>query len=196
MKKISLLITAASLFAAVSLNAATGFFGNSFVVANSSTFYEITNNTANPQLSDGFGNLTEGGTFNIQGFELNTFEDNSSEITHMNMFWTVDGFATTNQIQIFPAPAKSGNNRFWQITSDTQNLLDNNGVGDLATGDYTFSAYFEGFTNATDTPGNIFLNNGGSNYTASFTVVPEPGTYALIAGMLGLAFVSLKRRRV
>jgi hypothetical protein len=193
MKKLILL--AGSLFAALSLNAATGFFGNTFVVANSSTFYETTDNTANPQLSDGFGSLAEGGTFTIQGFEFNTFEDNGSEITEMNMVWTVDDFATTNQIQITSAPAKDGNNRFWQITTSTQNLLNNNGVGALAEGAYTFQAYFEGFTNGVNTDGNIFLNNGGDNYSASFTVVPEPGTYALIAGMFGLAFVALKRRR-
>jgi hypothetical protein len=193
MKKIIIGLLAA-LTAISSIHAATGFFGNTFVIGNSGTFYEITNNTANPQLSAGFGNLNEGGTFNIEGFELNTFEDNGSEITHMNLFWTVDGFTNTHQIQIFPAPAKSGNNRFWQITSGTQNMLNNNGIGDLAQGSYTFSAYFEGYTNGTNTAGNIFLNNGGSNYTASFTVVPEPGTYALIAGMLGLTFVALKRR--
>jgi hypothetical protein len=184
---------------ALALNgfAATGFFGNTFVVADGSTFYEITNNTANPKLSDGFGNLLEGGSFNIQGFELNTFEDNGSEITHMNLFWTVDDFTNTHQIQIFPAPTKSGNDRFWQITSGTQNLLNNNGVGSLAQGNYTFKAYFEGYTNANNTPGNIFLNNGGADYSAGFTVIPEPSSIIML-GLTGLAaggIALLKRRK-
>lgn len=181
--------------AGLSSQAATGFFGNTFVVADSGTFYEITNNTANPQLSAGFGNLQEGSTFNVQGFELNTFEDNGSEITHMNMFWTVDGFTNTHQIQIFPAPAKSGNDRFWQITSATQNLLNNNGVGQLAQGSYTFEAYFEGYTNGVDTAGNIFLNNNNNNYSASFTVVPEPSAFGLMAGFTAFIWLALRRRQ-
>lgn len=193
--KLSLIVV--FLTAALSLNGATGFFGNAYIVADGGTFYQFTGTAddVNPQLSAGFGSLAAGGTFNIQGFELNTFEDSGSEITHMNLFWTVDNFATTNQIQIFPAPAKSGNDRFWQISSATQNLLDNNGAGNLIAGTYTFQAYIEGYTNASNTPGNIFLNNGGANYSAAFTVVPEPGSCALLAGFLGLASVAVRRRR-
>jgi len=197
MKKITLTLITAALVAA-SANAATGFFGNAYTVANTGTFYQTTgtDDGVNPQLTDGFGTLTQGDTFNIQGFELNTFEDNSSEITHMNLFWTVDNFTNTHQVQINPAPTKSGNNRFWQIASATQNLLNNNGVATLTAGNYTFQAYFEGYTNGLDTLGNIFLNNGGANYSASFTVaVPEPGSFALIAGALGMAWVTLRRRR-
>jgi hypothetical protein len=194
MKKILITLGSLSLLSSF-LSAATGFFGNSYVVADGGTFYQaVGNDGVNPQLSSGFGQLSEGGTFNIEGLELNTFEDNGSEITHMNLFWTVDGFTNTHQIQITPAPAKVGNDRFWQITSGTQNLLDNNGVGQLTQGNYTFQAYFEGFTNGVNTPGNIFLNNGGSNYSAAFEVVPEPSSYALLAGFLALAWVAVRRR--
>jgi hypothetical protein len=194
MKNIFVTLGAATLLS-ISLNAATGFFGNTYVVADGGTFYQaVGSDGVNPQLSTGFGQLLEGGTFNIEGFELNTFEDNGSEITHMNLFWTVDGFTNTHQIQITPAPAKTGNDRFWQITSGTQNLLDNNGVGQLAPGNYTFQAYFEGFTNGFNTPGNIFLNNGGSDYSAPFEVVPEPSSYALLAGFLALTWVAVRRR--
>ncbi len=173
--------------------AATGFFGNTFFVGDGGTFYDVGSTaTGNPDFSAGLGDLTQGDSFTVGGFELNTFEDNGSEITHMNMFWTVDAFSNVHSVQIFPAPGKVGNNRFWQITSGTQNLLDNNGVGELAAGNYTLQIYFEGYTNGNDTPGNIFLNNGGANYSASFTVVPEPSISLLGAlGVLGL----LRRRR-
>lgn len=175
--------------------AATGFFSNTYVVGNGGIFYQaVGSDGVNPQLSAGFGNLNVGGTFNIQGFELNTFEDNGSEITHMNVFWTVNNFTNTHQIQLTPAPAKVGNDRLWKITSGTQNLLTNNGVGALAQGNYTFQAYFEGYTNGVNTSGNIFLNNGGSNYSAAFTVVPEPTTGLLALGSLGAAALIRRRR--
>lgn len=195
LKSLLLFVTISVAFTAF---AGTGFFGNTYIVADSN-FYQTTgtDDGVNPQLSDGFGTLTAGGTFNIEGFELNTFEDNGSEITHMNLFWTVDGFTNTHQIQITPAPAKTGNNRFWQVTSSTQNLLDNNGVGALTNGSYTFQAYFEGYTNGVNTPGNIFLNNGGSNYSSSFTVIPEPSSIIML-GLTGVAaggLALIKRRK-
>jgi hypothetical protein len=39
------------------------------------------------------------------------------------------------------------------------------------------------------TAGTISIDN------LSFTSVPEPGTYALLAGLTGLVFVMLRRRR-
>ncbi|WPJ94949.1 PEP-CTERM sorting domain-containing protein [Coraliomargarita algicola] len=176
-----------SLLAATSLNAATGFFGTTSIIADG--------NTSDVSTLTSFGNISNAATFEIQGFDLNTFEDNGSEITHMNMFWTIDGFTNIHQIQLTPAPTKIGNDRNWVISSSTQDLVTNNGLGTIAEGDYTFQAYFEGYTNGTNTAGNIFLNNGGSNYQATFTIVPEPGIYALIAGLLGLSFVALKRRQ-
>jgi uncharacterized protein (TIGR03382 family) len=111
----------------------------------------------------------------------------------MNLFWTVDNFLTTHQIQIHPAPSKSGNDRFWSTGSATQNLLTNNGAGTLAEGNYTFHAYWEGYTNGVNTAGNIFQSNGGNNYTATFTVIPEPASAAL--GLIGTALL-LRRRRI
>ncbi|MEC7287300.1 MAG: hypothetical protein VXU42_01250, partial [Verrucomicrobiota bacterium] len=33
-------------------------------------------------------------------------------------------------------------------------------------------------------------------FTTSFTVIPEPNAYALIAGIFGLAYIALKRRQI
>ncbi len=170
---------------------ATGFFGDHIIVADNTNHVAI--GSGSPQLSDGFGSLTQGGVFNIQGFKLNTWEDNSSEITHMNLFWSVDDFATKHQILIHPAPTKSGNDRFWEVQSATQNLLNNNGVGVLTNGNYTFRAYWEGYTNGINTFGNIFQNNGGNNFTASFSVVPEP-TGALACLLIGAGLLRRNRR--
>jgi hypothetical protein len=191
------LIAAAALSAATVSQAATGFFGNLYIVAGATnTFYQAagTPDGFNPALAS-FGTFNVGDTFNIRGFELNTFEDNGSVITHMTMNWSIDNFVTTNQIQITPAPPKSGNDRFWQVTTASQNLLTNNTVTSIGPGSYTFQAYFEGFTNGFNTPGNIFLSNGGNNYDATFNVIPEPSTYAALAGVVAVCTALVLRRR-
>ena len=177
--------------------AATGFFGDIYTVAGNgtNTFYQTTGTPDgfNPQLSSGWGTLNQGGTFDIKGFEVKTFNDSGSSVTHMNIFWTVDNFVTTNQLTLTPETSVSGNDKTWQLTTGTQNLLTNNARGALANGDYTFKAYFEGYTNAVDTAGHIYENNGGANYSATFSVVPEPSTYALLG--LGTAFGLWQLRR-
>jgi hypothetical protein len=55
-------------------------------------------------------------------------------------------------------------------------------------GNYTLEVFFRATTNE----GERFSNNGGSNFKANFTVVPEPSSAAL--GLLGAAFM-LRRRR-
>jgi MYXO-CTERM domain-containing protein len=170
---------------------ATGWFGDYIIVANGTNY--VASGAGSTQLSSGFGNLTQGGTFNIQGFDIKTFNDNGSSVTHMNFFWTVDNFTNVHQIQLTPETSVSGNDKTWSLSSATQNLLTNNGVGTLGVGGYTFQAYWEGYTNGANTPGNIFQNNGGSNYPAAFTVVPEPTSAAL--GLIG-ACLLLRRRRI
>ncbi|MEC8209214.1 MAG: hypothetical protein VX051_02025, partial [Verrucomicrobiota bacterium] len=44
-------------------------------------------------------------------------------------------------------------------------------------------------------PGSTSWSNTDA-FTANFTVVPEPNAYALIAGIFGLAYIALKRRRI
>ena len=56
------------------------------------------------------------------------------------------------------------------------------------TGDYTVEVFYRAFTNE----GDRFSNNGGANYTATFSIIPEPST-ALLGGLGMLAL--LRRRR-
>lgn len=192
-----LLAAAVAVGISTAAQAATGFFGNIYIVAGNgtNTYYQAsgTPDGFNPQLSSGWGTLNQGATFDIKGFEINTWNDNGSSVTHMNMFWSIDNFVTSNQLTLTPETSTSGNDKLWQLTTGTQSLLTNNGRGALANGSYTFQAYFEGYTNAVNTAGNIFESNGGANYSASFSVVPEPSTYALLG--LGTAFGLWQLRR-
>ena len=79
-----------------------------------------------------------------------------------------------------------GGDQKWAQTTSWQpvNLLTG-----LVNGTYDFEVYLKGASNG----GVFYSNNGGSNFKASFTVVPEPGTALL--GAAGLATLALRRRR-
>jgi hypothetical protein len=92
----------------VSASAATGYFGNAFVVTNQGAgniFDEITSgttpglnagggidlahNTGNPEFS-AYGTFNrDSDTFDLKGFEYNTFEDGGSALTDGFMFYRV-----------------------------------------------------------------------------------------------------------
>jgi hypothetical protein len=54
---------------------------------------------------------------------------------------------------------------------------------------------FEKLANLNDTSPGSTDWGATDAFTANFTVVPEPNTYALIAGIFGLAYIALKRRQ-
>ena len=68
-------------------------------------------------------------------------------------------------------------------------LIQNNGTGIVDfTGDITFTP---GYTASVNFSGNA----SGDNLVLSVTAIPEPGSYALLAGLSGLVFVMVRRRR-
>jgi hypothetical protein len=63
----------------------------------------------------------------------------------------------------------------------------------LLPGSHTVTVYAKSWG---EPGGDSFLSNGGANYTASFQVVPEPSTYALLGlAALGTAAHVIRRRR-
>ena len=208
MKKVSLLIAAATVFAtASSLSAASGAFGayvGVTVDGDSETIYEgiqLSTNLLDFGGAD-LGTVNIGGNISFTTAEVLTYKNGGSNVNGAQLNYRIydagspTGSFTTTGIN-FGANASfttlagdsftnGGDQRWTGLTDGSINI-----ASGLDAGDYSVEVYW---TATTDGDGTQFINSGGSNFAADFTVVPEPGTYALIAGMLGLAFVALKRR--
>jgi hypothetical protein len=217
MKKSSLIITAASLAAASTLSAASGIFGsyvgvdangggNTFLGAQQPGSVLLTNFDG---LNLGTFNVDIGDSLVLSGGEVLTFKNGGSDVSAASIEWRVNRVTPTASTGSFAAVnigfsenatfADAASNSFggtgdqkWASIASTPNVLAGLTAGTIANPiEYELEVFFK----STTTDGDQFSNNGGDNFTATFTVVPEPSSYALLAGMLGLTFVALKRRR-
>lgn len=211
MKKtlLSIALTAAI---SVSAQAATGFFNHLYVITNldgagnvfdqvrtgttpgtgAAQGYDLASDGTNPQFLS-FGTLNSSSNLTIKGFQYQTWNDNGSDVTFANLYYRIyttgSPSGSFTNIQTNTPLSISGNNKVWEVTSGITNLLSG-----LANGNYTMEIYTESYTNAINTAGNIFGFQAGTNPTATFTVVPEPSTLALI-GLGALAFGIRARSR-
>jgi len=181
---------------------AAGTFG-SFVQIDGTWFQTV--NPGAIQITDfdtaDLGDFALSSTHEITGASLLIFKNSGSDVTGAEIQWRVysgapAGAFTTVGIGFGgedpttdPAgntyPEDFSNNQNWQSTGFTQDF-----TSSLLAGDYTLEVFYRG-TTAADGP--IFSNNGGNNFTATFTVVPEPATMALFG--MGLAGLFVARRR-
>lgn len=200
MKTASLLLSTL-LAAASSAHAAAGIFdeliwttSDSPFAFGSATFYEIDSDNSGlfgAAEFDGadLGTFTVGETLYLTG-EQKSFKNNGSDVTGHTLYWSLDGGSSFLGLNYnFEADLGGGDQR-WGRANDgglTANILDG-----LTAGNYTLSVWSSISTNGVDADAEIFNSNGGSNYNATFTVVPEPAT-ALLGGLGLLAL--LRRRR-
>jgi len=144
------------------------------------------------------------GSLTISGFQVQTFKGGGGDVTGVNLRYRVYQQSTTpgsfNTITagfIANAPftaaqgsqASNGGDQNWGLNppGSYANLLG----GLTANATYNVEVYSEAFTSV----GTQFSNNGGANYIATFTAVPEPSTYALLAmGAVALGGYAMRRR--
>lgn len=126
-------------------------------------------------LNLGTFNPLAGDTLLLVGGETLTYKNDSSDITSSALSYSIDGSNTFSNINLpFNQDKVNGTagDQRWALTSGTVDILANLGVGN-----HTLTFYTSATTNGVNTFSTLYDTNSGKNFTASFTVVPEPGTW-------------------
>ena len=213
MKKVSLLIF--SLICAVSLQAATGIFGAYVTIGG--TKYKSSASYDGAEATLGASSL---GTFDVDTdslifsqAETLTFQNSGHSTFAFDIAYNVrlatDSKSTNPGDYIFIGMGDGvdlgGGDEKGEFTGGTTDFLSDITAPVIATdyavdiihkvGAWEGGGDFERLANLNE------INPGSTSwgatdaFTATFTVVPEPNAYALIAGMFGLAYIALKRRQ-
>lgn len=191
--KLRNVIAAVALVATGSSNAATGVYESYGIIEinTTSSYYDMQAATGNPDFQNAdFGdfNVSVGNTLTLVGAEIKTWKNGASDVTggrfDYRVYLTGDTPGAYSEFSLSWNGDLGGGNQKWDNTSANVNLLTG-----LTNGDYTL----EVFSYSTTNEGNQYSNNGGSNYKATFSVVPEPASAAL--GLIGTALL-LRRRRI
>jgi hypothetical protein len=213
MKSVSLFVL--SLICAVSLQAATGIFGAYVTIGGNK--YKSSSDYAGGESTLGASSL---GSFDVATESL--IFSQGETLTYQNSGHSTFGFAIAYRVRLASDSTSTdpsvyqfismgdgvdlgGGDEKGEFTGGTINLLESIAAPTIAT-DYAVDIIhkvgaWEGGTNFERLASYENINPGSTSwastdaFTANFTVVPEPNSYALIAGMFGLAYIALKRRQ-
>lgn len=180
MKKLMAILAAVSM--AVSAQAATGWFQD-YIVASvdggADAYYWIGDN---PSFGTQFNGADFGPVTTLEfGSDMRYWSD-TQDRDGGAWYYSIDGGSAT---EVVWTQAYLGGNDYQGTGASTVNVANS-----LAAGSHTVTVWAKSWGN---NQGDSWLTNGGLNYSATFTVVPEPATMALFG--LGLAGVVAYRRR-
>jgi len=138
----------------------------------------------------GFGTSFNGANFGSVnsltfGADMKYWDDSVGGRTGGSLWVSIDGGTFTESI--WTQTYLGGNDYQGSLAVSTIDVR-----GNLANGAHTVSVYAKNWGPG----GDNYLSNNGNNYTASFTVIPEPSTYALLAlSAAGFSGYVVRRRR-
>ena len=204
-KQIQALAIALIASSASSFGAAGIFDSFAIVRLASNTYYDIGATTANPEFQGASFGTINSVTGNLQlGGQTKTFKNSGSDVTGSRIWYRVwsgtasGAFSSLNYaFQINNVNSVTGDQQWGTDVagSNTTAFFTSNLVSGRANGNYTLEVYTEISTNGVNAANPIASNNGGSNFQATFTVVPEPATWGLLAASLTLAVVFRRRAK-
>lgn len=173
------------------------------------SFYDIGAVTGNPDFQGSTLGTFNRFTDNLQlGGQQKSYKNSGSDVTGHTIFWRIlelgGSFASVNMPFQWNsgdpgAPGGLNNSGDQQWGGDSQGAngnpleLSSNVFAGLLNGTYTLQVYSQISTNGVNAPSTVLNDNGGSYFSASFTLVPEPSKS--LFGMLGLFGLFLRRRR-
>jgi hypothetical protein len=124
----------------------------------------------------------------LRGGEMLTFKNGSDDVTGSRILYRINGGGFTSFDLTFNennVNGQSGDQRWYGEGLAVDLTAFGNGT-------HTLEVYYEApFTYDTGS-GTHIINNGGSNFSTTFTIIPEPAASAL--GLIG-AVLLLRRRR-
>lgn len=200
MKLTQLLIALAALVPAISHGSAGMFDQYVFTSSNggSLAFYDLGASTGNPDYQGTILGTFDRFTDTLQvGGQQKSFKNSGTDVTSHSLFWRITelggAFASVNMP--FQFNIGVGGDQQWGGDSQGANAdpieLSSNVFSGLNNGTYTLEVYSQITTNGVNEAPTVFNNNGGANFTATFTLVPEPSRAMLAC----VGFVGLITRR-
>jgi len=198
MKKTILTLTFASMSSAAF--GAAGIFDSYLFTSTNGTspavFYDIGATTGNPDFDNAnLGTFDVGDTLQIGG-QQKSYKNNGTDVTAHTLFYKIDGGSFQTVALNFQTNEPTAGDQQWGGDIEGANgtfTVSSDILNGLSSGNYVLTVYSTITTNGTDADTTIFNNNGTKNYTASFTVVPEPSSAALL-GLGGVALLFRRRK--
>jgi len=174
-----------------------------FIIVNtgSSTYYDIGASTGNPDfLGTNLGSYTTSNSL-VLGGQGKSYKNGGSNVTGMRLYYRLwQGTASGSFSQLgynfqIDNVAGVGGDQQWGTDvagSNTTAFYTSNLLTGLSSGTWNLEVFSEISTNG----GPIANNNGGSNFTATFSVLPVPEPSRAILLLLGGVGIMFRRRRV
>lgn len=191
----------AILFLPMTSFGAAGMFDQFLIVSTgTSTYYDIDAVTGNPDFQgSALGTFLNTDTLQLGG-QGKSYKNNFTDVTGMLLSYRLYSGAPSGSFQslnyAFQSNLVAPGDQQWGTDVAGANgtaFFTSNLLTGLANGTYTLELYSSITTNGVNEASTVFNNNGGNNFTATFTVIPEPSR-ALLLG-LGLFGLIMRRRR-